>query len=192
MGIKSAYELAMERAKNIKVDKNELNKKDREHKGREAASSFLNKPKYNFSKWVEELTSDIKKDCLTGVMWVFKKNITLPSSTADVDKLLKIKEGVYLISSKKEDIDNIFTQLTTIFQQYIETSKEILEQCKQEYAPRLQQKAMQIAQQTGQMIQLEPEQDKDFIEFHKQNQDHVDAQFKDVLNQLTQAMDTLL
>lgn len=192
MGIKSAYELAMERAKNIKVDKNELNKKARENKGKEAASAFLNKPKYDFSKWLSEVKEEEKSDSVNGAMWVFKKNIRLPYSTADVDRLLKIKEGVNFLSDKKEVIENIFTQLTTVFQQYIETSKQILEQCKQQYAPQLQQKQMQIAQQTGQMIELQPEQDKDFIEFHKQNQDHVDTQFIEVLNQLIDAMDTLL
>lgn len=192
MGIKSAYELAMERANNIKIDKKELHRKERERKGKEAASSFLNKPKYDLTKWLKALTDDEKEDCVKGVLWVFKVNIKLPQSTADVDKLLKIKEGVLIISGKEEDITKIFTQLTTIFQQYIESSKQLLEQCKEQFAPRLQQKAIEIAQQTGQFIPIEPETDRDFIEFHKENQNQVDIQFKDVLSQLVNAMDILI
>lgn len=192
MGIKSAYELAMERASNIKIDKKELHRKEREKKGKEAASNFLNKPKYDLKKWLDSLTKEEKADCIKGAMWVLKVNIKLPKSTTDVDKLLQIKEGSLLISNKEEDINNIFAQLTTIFQQYIESSKQLLEQCKEQFAPRLQQKAMELAQQTGQLVPIEPETDRDFIEFHKQNQDQIDIQFKDVLSQLVNAMDTLI
>lgn len=190
-GIKSAYELAMERAKNIKVDPVEIKRKEREQIGKEAGSSFLNKPKYDLEKFIKETGKDDITDILNGLMWVFKKNITLPYSTSDVDKLLKIKEGVLKLTDKEDEANQIFTQLTTIFQQYIESSKTLLEQCKEQFAPRLQQKAMEIAQQTGQLVPIEPETDRDFIEFHKQNQDEVDKQFKNVVNQLTDAMDTL-
>ncbi|QEN04065.1 hypothetical protein EW093_04890 [Thiospirochaeta perfilievii] len=188
MAIKSALELAMERASNIKIDKNELKRKELEVRGKEAASKFLNTPKYDFLKWFTELENDNKNEILQGVVWVFVKNITLPNSTADIDKLLKIKEGFLLISNKKEEIENIFTQLITAFQQYIDNSKTLLEQAKTEFAPRLQQKAMQIAQQTGQMIPIEPETDRDFIEFHRDQQIQVDDHYKEYIKQATEVL----
>lgn len=189
--IKSAFELAMERANSVKIDKKELKKRELEKNGKEAASSFLNKPKYNYTQWIKELKDEERETSLKGSMWVFKNNIKLPKHTSDVDRLLKIKEGVLLISDKTDLINQIFTNLTTIFQQYIESSKQLLEQCKEQFAPRLQQKAMELAQQTGQLIPIDPETDRDFIEFHKNNQDQVDLQFKDVVNQLLDEMDNL-
>lgn len=190
--IKSAYELAMERAKNIKIDKKELKRKESEKKGKEAASSFLNKPKFNFNSWLSDLESEEKKDSLKGAMWVFIRNISLPRNTADVDKLVKIKEGIIILTGKEEELKDVFTQLTAIFQQYIENSKTLLEQCKAEFAPKLQQKAMQIAQQTGQLTPIEPETDRDFIEFHRGQQEQVDKHYMEVLTQITQTLDKLI
>lgn len=192
MAIKSALELAMERAGNIKVDKAEIKRKELEQKGKEAASSFLNKPKFDFISWLDELKDEEKKDSIDGVVWVFNKNITLPSSTADIDKIIKIKEGYTLISDRKDDIESIFTQLITALGQYIDNSKTLLEQAKQEFAPRLQHKAMQIAQQTGQMINIDPETDRDFIEYHKGQQDQVDEHYKNIITQVTDALKTII
>lgn len=190
--IKSALELAMERADNIKVDKTELKRKECEKSGKEAASQFLNRPKYDFKKWLSEIKDEDKKVILEGVIWVFNKNITLPNTTADVDKLLKIKEGYLLILDREEEVNTIFKQLTEVFQQYIENSKALLEQCKSEFAPKLQQKAMQIAQQTGQLQPIEPETDRDFIEFHREQQEKVSEHFKAFIKQLTDTLESLL
>jgi len=190
--IKSALELAMERASNVKVDKKELHRKAIEQKGKEAASSFLNKPKYKFDEWLNNLDNNDREESFKGVLWVFIKNITLPSSTADVDRLLKIKEGFLLISDKTEEIETLFTQLITAYQQFIDNSKNLLEQSKNEFAPRLQQKAMQIAQQTGQMVPIEPETDRDFIEYHKRQQDQVDDHYKAFIKQITDQLTTII
>ncbi len=190
--IKSAYEIAMERASNIKVDNTLIKKKGQEQKGKESASNFLNKPKFDFSKWVENLEDNEKENSIKGSMWVFIKNITLPNTTADVDRLLKIKQGILILSDKDEDINLIFTQLTTVFQQYIENSKTLLEQCKTEFAPKLQQKAMQLAQQTGQMTPIEPETDRDFIEFHRNQQEQVSNHFKEFIKQITDNLEKLV
>lgn len=190
--IKSAYELAMERAKNIKIDKSELKRKENEKKGKEAASSFINKPKFNFDSWINELENEEKKDCIKGAMWVFIKNISLPKTTSDVDKLVKIKEGIIILTGKEDELKDVFTQLTAIFQQYIENCKTLLEQCKTEFAPKLQQKAMQIAQQTGQLTPIEPETDRDFIEYHKGQQDQLDKHYKEALEQITATLEKLI
>ena len=189
--IKSALELAMERASNITIDKGDLQKKELEKKGKEAASSFLNKPKYNFKDWLENLSKDDKNESLKGSAWVFIKNINLPVTTADVDKLIKIKEGFTLISDKKAVIEEAFTQLITSYQQYIDNSKTLLEQSKQEFEPRLKQKAMQIAQKTGQMTPIEPETDRDFIEYHRGQQSQVDNHYKQYIKQITDQLEAL-
>lgn len=190
--IKSALELAMERAASVKIDKKELKRKELETKGKEAASQFLNKPKFSFANWLETLEDDDKKETLSGAIWVFIKNINLPVTTADVDKLIKIKEGFLLLSDKKEDIETAFTQLITAYQQFIDNSKTLLEQSKTEFAPRLQQKAMQMAQQTGQMIPIEPETDRDFIEYHRGQQDQVDDHYKAYIKQITDQLETMI
>ncbi len=192
MAIKSALELAMERASGIKIDKAELKRTDLEQKGKEAASSFLNKPKYNFSEWIKELTDSDRKDCLSGVLWVFIKNINLPNTTRDVDRLIKIKEGMLLFSDKAEEIEAVFTQLITAYQQYIDNSKTLLEQAKTEFAPKLQQKAMQLAQQTGQMVPIDPETDRDFIEFHRGQQVQIDDHYKAFIKQVTDGLEAFI
>lgn len=191
MAIKSALELAMERAGSIKIDKNELKKQELEKKGKEAASGFLNNPKNKFENWIKELNDDEKKDSISGAIWVFIKNIRLPVTTADVDKLVKIKEGFLLLAPENPEIETSFTQLFTAYQQFIENSKTLYEQSKQEFAPRLQQKAAQIAQQTGQMTPIEPETDRDFIEYHRGQQVQVDDHYKAFIKQVTDKLETL-
>ena len=192
MAIKSAFELAMERANNIKIDKTELKKKDHEKQGKEAASKFLNNPKFDFTQWLESIPKEDKDGNILGVFWVFSKNILLPKTTQDIDKLLKVKEGFLLISDRKDEIENIFTQLITAMQQYIDNSKTLLEQSKEEFAPRLQQKAMQLAQQTGQMVPIEPETDRDFIQFHRDQQVQVDDHYKAYIDQCVEVLKELI
>lgn len=192
MAIKSALELAMERASGIKIDKADLKRKELEQKGKEAASNYLNKPKYNFSEWIKELEEDEKKNCLAGVLWVFVKNINLPNTTKDVDRLITIKEGFLLFSDQKDEIENLFTQLITAYQQYIDNSKTLLEQAKTDFAPQLQQKAAQLAQQTGQMVPIDPETDRDFIEFHRDQQVQVDDHYKAFIKQLTDGLEAFI
>ena len=190
--IKSALELAMDRANNIKVDPIEVKRKALEQKGKEAASKYLNDIKYDFKEWFKDITNDDKNATLNGIIWVFIKNITLPVTTADVDKLLRIKEGMIIVSSKLDEIEQIFTQLTLLFQQYIENSKTMFEQSKTEFAPKLQQKAMQLAQQTGQMVPIEPETDRDFIAFHREKQEQLDAHFKALIKQTTDTIENII
>ncbi len=192
MAIKSAYELAMERARDIKIDKDELKRKEFETVGKEAASQFLFKPKYNFEEWLEGLDKDNREYNIKGVAWVFKKNIKLPNSTADIDNLIKIKNGYQLISDEKDTIEELFSNLINVYQQFIENSKTLLEQCKTEFAPRLQKKAMLIAQQTGQMIPIEPETDRDFIEFHKDQQGQLDEHYQQYIDQVLVQLDTII
>ena len=192
MAIKSAYELAMERANKIKVDPLQLKQKELERIGKEAASNHLNKPKYSLKRWFEEINPLEKKELVKGALWVFIKNINLPNSTADIDKLLKIKEGIITLTSVKDQVDEVFTQLTKIYQEYINQSKQLLEECKNQFAPKLQQKAMQLAQQTGQFVPIEPETDRDFLEFHKEQQNELDKQYKEALATISKHIEQLV
>ena len=54
-----------------------------------------------------------------------------------------------------------------------------------------QQKAAQIAQQTGQMTPIEPETDRDFIEYHRGQQVQVDDHYKAFIKQVTDKLETL-
>ncbi|MGL1891510.1 MAG: hypothetical protein OCD02_07785 [Spirochaetaceae bacterium] len=191
MAIKSAYELAMERASKVTIDKTELKRKELEKTGKEAGSSFLNKPKYNFNKWLEELPEAEKIDSIKGSIWVLIRNINLPNTTADVDKLIKIKEGFLILKPDGPEIEQIFTTLISVYQQYIDNSQKLLEQSKAEFAPKLQQKAMQLAQQTGKVEPIEPETDRDFITFHRGQQEQLDTHYKAYIKQTTEQLEAL-
>ncbi len=111
-------------------------------------------------------------------------NINLPQNDGYVPLLGKIKALILLLSGEDEGVMDLMVQIDNLYGQYLGTKDNLRERLAEQYRPQLMQKQQMLEQQTGQRIDLQPEQDKDFLDLLYQSYQRLDAQFNQVLDQL--------
>ncbi len=184
--IKSALELAMEKTEGLKTDPGAVRIKEIKTEGRRAASAFLNGTEDS----PEELLAVLKKykknerDAFKeGVIITFLSNIILPKISVQEDRIGRITSGIKAVSKDKNRVEAFMEQIKEFFSKYLENREELIQTAKDQYMPRLKQKEQELEQQTGQKINLSPEQDPEFMEFLNQNISRLEAQYTQSLNQ---------
>ncbi len=184
--IKSALELALEKTEGIKINKDEIRLKEIQNKGRTAASEFL----FGNKTTAEELSEAVgkyrkkeKEAFREGIIKTFLSNITLPKNGNFTELADKITEGLSVLTKDKKQVGVFMEQLKSFFSKYMENREDLTEAAKAQYQPRLRQKEQELARQTGQQVQLTPEQDPEFMEFLKQNLARLDEQYSMSLKQ---------
>jgi hypothetical protein len=182
--IKSALELAMEKTADLKADKSVIQKKDITRKGKISASSYLEEPqKSDLKDQLKSYKGEELEWFRSGAMDTVLANLTLPQVEADLDKLEKLENALILLTGEKKQTAAMFDQLRQLYQQYLSNMDQLEEGLKQQYAPQLRQKEMQLRQQTGQDIHLTPEQDPDFIKLLSEQYGRMEQQYNEVLKQ---------
>ncbi len=184
--IKSALELALEKTEGIKINKEDIKLKEIQNKGRSMASEFL----FGNGATAEKLSETIgkykkreKEAFREGVAKTFLSNITLPKNGNFTELIDRITEGLSVLTKDKKQINIFMEQLKSFFSKYMENREELTEAAKAQYQPRLRQKEQELARQTGQQVQLTPEQDPEFMDFLKQNLARLDEQYSMSLKQ---------
>lgn len=181
--IKSALELAMEKTADMKIDKEKLKQKELNKKGQILASSILNGNEKDGVSKLKSYSSEDKKYIIEGFVETLLSNIRLPLYINSDNKLEILEKTFAMISDKKEIYNLVFTQLQQLFGKFIEDIQNLSEGLKQQYMPVLMQKQQQMMQQTGQNIQLEPEQDPEFMELLSRHRKELEAQYNTVIAQ---------
>ncbi len=182
--IKSALELAMEKTADLKVDKEAMKKASLTKEGKISASSYLEKPgESDISDRLKHYKGKEKEWFRNGALDTILANLTLPQVEADLAGLDKLKNAVAVITGNKKNTEDLFDQLSQLFEQYISNMDQLEEALKQQYMPQLRQKEMQLRQQTGQDVHLTPEQDPDFLKLLSEQFAKMEDQYSQVLKQ---------
>ena len=181
--IKSAYELAMERTEDIKIDKESVAAANRRESGMRLISSFLNGDKEikaiskELSQYDKKEVSDLKE----GILKVLLANISITETGADKDRLQKVKDAFQNLGSKHSA--ELVEQLIDFIDQYAENKKKIRDSLAEQYEPTLRRKEQEIQSQTGTAIRLQPEQDPEFVKILQSNYSKMRAQYDQALKQ---------
>ena len=182
--IKSALELAMEKTADLKVDREAMKKTSLTKEGKISASSYLEKPdESDIADRLKHYKGDEKEWFRSGALETILANLALPRIEADLTGLEKLKKAVTLITGDKKNTNDIFGQLTQLFEQYLSNMDQLEDALKQQYMPQLRQKEMQLQQQTGQAVQLSPEDDPDFLKLLSEQFGKMEEQYSQVLKQ---------
>ena len=91
----------------------------------------------------------------------------------------------------KPQLDMALTQIGQFFDQYLMQEDQLADRLKMQYAPQLQAKQAQLSQQLGQDIQLQPEQDPDFLKLLDKTLGQLDAQYGQSLSDFKAKLKTL-
>ncbi len=183
--IKSALEIALERTRDIKGDKQTLTANERRNFGKRVASRYLN-PADGPVDLVKELKKYAGQEgdyVREGFFQTITANLSLPSDGSYRDSLKKIETGLAGVIKERRQVGYLFHQIDQFFDQYLKAREQVTEQLKQQYEPQLREKERQLAKQMGAQIQLTPESDPEFMNLLSKNLARLEEQYNQALRQ---------
>ena len=178
--VKSAYEIAMEKIKEIEPATTEERMKWKfVPKGEELAGKYM-KDDANLVTELSKYNDEERKYIVQGVSAILVRNIDLPKSDAIKKHNLKAMDGIKLIKKDKTAVENVFSKIRYIFNHYAEQGdkqkKEAYEQVKAQFAEKLQQ-AMQQQMGTNARTEVNVEQHPQFQEEWRKTLVRLDTQY---------------
>ena len=184
--IKSAYEIAMEKIKDIESATPEERLKWKfVPKGEELAGKYM-KDDANLMTELSKYNDEERKYVVQGVSAILIRNIDLPKNDAIKKHNLKAMDGIKLIKKDKTGVDNVFSKIRYIFNHYAEQGeaqkKAAYEQVKEEFAMKLQQ-ALQQQGAAARVNNIDIERQPQFQEEWRKMLMRLDAQYLQHLNE---------
>jgi len=178
--VKSAFEIAMEKIKDIEPASEEERLKWKfVPKGEQLAGKYM-KDDANMMTELGKYSEQEKKYVLQGVSAILIRNIDLPKNDAVKKNNRKAMDGIKLIKKDKTAVENVFSKIRYIFNHYAEQGeaqkKEAYEQVKEQFAMKLQQ-AVQQQIGTNAQMDINVEQHPQFQEEWRKALLRLDAQY---------------
>jgi len=189
--IKSALEIAMEKTKDLKVDKKAIEEQEARTEGKKLAGTFLNNPEgINLVEALKKYPQDKLEHVRAGIFEILLANLQLPTgTTAPAQSRIKlIEEGLSAIAGKtaSAQIKTVAPQIETFLKQYTEDLQQADEAIKKQYAPRLKMKEQEMSARLGQPVKINPMSDPEFNKFYTQNINRIKSQYQEYLDRIKQ------
>ncbi len=184
--IKSAWELALEKAENLQVDPVKIKRDLKVKEGRQLAGTFLSDidaTKESTKKQYDAVPVEDKEAFKEGMALTMLSNLALPRSAAFKENFAKVLDLGMILGEGNEQLEQLLGQLEGFFSQYLENQEDLVERMKQQYAPALQQKEAQLRKQYGPNFTLRPEQDPEFMKLLDKQLSQLDEQYTNILTQ---------
>lgn len=192
--IRSAWEIALEKTRDIEIDKAKLEKENNITAARTLAGRYLN--------YDEEISEDaLKKEyekiagldgVRDGIRTSIMQNLTLPAETVLNDRYERLETLASLISGNDSQVMSLMRQITAFLKQYPEHQKQLYEQLKEHFRPMLEEKAQQLREKYGQDIPLSLENDKEFVQVANKQLEELRKQYESNLDAAKSQLEAIL
>jgi len=207
--IRSALEIALERTESVAGDPEKIRNSELIKTGKRLMGTFLFEHDSTAESLAEKLNAIPEADrtlVRKHMIETLMLNISLPQDELYVMALGKLKSASELLAPNTEintevaeetvpesnPVTQLFIQLDQLYLQYLQSREQLLEMAKQQYAPHLKQKEEQMSQQMGKPVNLQPEQDPEFIKFLEANYQKLEEKFQEAIQGLRDQLRTLL
>lgn len=193
--IKSAWELALEKAEGLAIDPDKIRRDQLIKEGRQIAAALLNDidvtvedTKKKYDTYAAEQQQLVKE----GMVLTLLSNLTLPRNALFRESFAKVHALGELLASGNEQINELLGQMEGFFSQYLENQDDLVERLKTQFEPHLKQKEAQLRAQYGPNFTLRPEQDAEFMKILDQQLVQLDEQYTTILEQAKEQISELL
>jgi hypothetical protein len=190
--IKSALELALEKTKTLKVDKEALIKQQYVKEGMALAGKFFEEAEFSFKDSTKHYDKQQLVWVREGFLDVLMSNLVLIEDEEGLKSLKKKKEAFSFLLTNKGVLNNIFAQLEQFFSGYIEEKKKLRELIDKEYKPRLKQKEEALSKKMGQQVKLDPLSDPEYAAIIKNNVGQLKSRYQNALSQLKKQVESFV
>lgn len=189
--IKTALELALERTEGVKGDKRSLDMHESKQFGKSLVVKVLDEPGFNAGTELDTKSGERGGWAREGFLEALKMNIRLPNEEPELERILRVKDGLAFLIKDSKRLNSLFEQLDQLLRQYLANREEIIQRLRDQFAGHLRRKEQEIAEQTGRRVQLDPAQDPEFAQYLRQNMNNLQTQYEDVLGQVREEVDKL-
>ena len=152
--IKSALEVAMERAETVKADPESLRRDQLQKEGAKLAAKALSGGQDDVKQALDQFPRQDRPHIRAGMLKTLLARIALPQNTAALQALDAVGK---VFSGLDESCAAIMRQLREFCADYLTRKEEIKKQLDEHFLPILRQKEAQIAEKTGRRVHLTPE-----------------------------------
>ena len=215
--IKSALELALERTEGVTGDARKLTEHERRQDGKRLLARFyevlheggvpeadrphglLNKPKdgieaarMQLAQRIKDFPKDERQWVLEGLREVLLTGITLPQDESYRQGIDRVKQAALAVSDQPALVEELFQQAGQILDQYLQEKQQLVENLRQQFEPRMRQKAEAYAQQTGQRISMDPAADPEFQQYLQQAMEQLQEYYGQAAGQIRSQLQQLL
>ncbi len=184
--LKSAWEIALEKTKDIEGDPKKIREDELFNQGRRLAGTFLNELEDSGSKIVKQLKNAKEEErdfILNGIKATILSNIALPQNTLYRERLEKLGFLGEVIDGEDGESVTLLVQIAQIFEKYIQSRDTLVERARAQYQPIFEEKREQLRQKYGNGIGISMDQDPEFIQFLQRNFNQLSDQYQQVLDQ---------
>ncbi|MDH7484229.1 MAG: hypothetical protein QHH01_06345 [Spirochaetales bacterium] len=196
--IKSALELALERAKGLQVDESAQKISEARMLGRKAAARWMEDPSVaNPVQDIQGLDEEARKAFARAAFDILTSQLQLPLGTTYDAKTVEAAGKTLTLLARvapaartpreaqllERQLLSFSGQITDFIAQYMQEMQRIEQAIRNQWAPRLREKERQLAAQLGQNIRIDPMSDPEFAEYYRKNVDTVRKNYTAALEQ---------
>lgn len=184
--VKTALEIALERAKAIEVDEEKILELENLPRGRVLGAQFLSNKDFNLEEELQKFNGKTKPHVLKGVEEAFLNNLRLPRDGNSMETNRRCMEGLLLIKKNKGALKQVFKEIEMLFQYYARALEQAYVNLKEEFAARLAQAGRSLGKQVVPLrlpnVESLPEFQEEWLRFREQ----LSAQYETLLEEKRQ------
>ena len=182
--IRSAIDIALEKAANIQQDSACAQNRAVKNKGIKAAAEFLtNGDSALFEQNVSECSAADRQTFCEGAYSVLFAAVKLPATFQDIQRFDTAARACAVLCDNPS-LPDFMQNGSMILNQYMQEKEQLKNMLAQQYMPKLRQKEQELARLYGQGIHLEPEQDPEFADLLRKQVQQLSARYTAAIDQL--------
>jgi hypothetical protein len=191
--IKSAWEIAQEKIKDITIDKGAMEAQENVIAGKKLASRYLDDPeKTSLADEIKGLSGEKKTRVMKGVLDTLLSNLTLPLTDSARLRNDRVRQALPALAPGAKQLAHILGQIEQFFTQYAEERDRLEENLAAQYEPRLRQKAEALAKQMGGRVELKPMQDPEYVALLRKNLILFDERYAEAVREVKKEIERLV
>jgi hypothetical protein len=191
--IKSAWEIAQEKIKNITIDKVAMQAQENVIAGKKIASRFLDDPeRTSLADELKGLSGEKKTQVKKGILEALLSNLTLPLTDIATLRNDRVRQALPVLVPGSKNLTHILGQIKQFFAQYTEERERLEENLEAQYAPRLRQKAEALAKQMGGRVELKAMQDPEYVALLRKNLALFDERYSEAVREVKKEIERLM
>jgi hypothetical protein len=181
--IKSALEIALERAAPVKSDKGSIDQYEAKQQGKKLANAFLSDQTIKIEDELKKTPEDRRENFKKGIFETLISQLILPVTEDDQKRVEAAGRGLQAVINDRR-FTALCQQLGQVLSQYLNEMAHYDKAIRQQYAPKLRQKEEELSRRIGREVRIDPFQDPEFIGFYNQSMNALKENYQTAIDQM--------
>jgi hypothetical protein len=182
--IKSAWEIALERTRDVAPDKEALQANTYTTEGKKAASKYFADEEADLKKLLAAYDDAQLVHVREGLLEALLANLKLPADELALKQSRRAGQGLFAVIRDEKRLEKLLNQMQQFLEEYLEERKRLIQAVEQQYEPILRRKEEELAKQMGARVKLDPAMDPEYAKLLRQNLAHLEERYNQVLKQV--------